>query len=342
MVPTFANDFFFWDKVGPLTDTNFPASVTAPDYLNFTQAPNSMVVTMAGTDPKIWALDTSAGLKSFVDILTVAVPELVGPVDKFENQINVETGKANNIVFQWKAVAGTPFPGTTYKLEIALDSAFLQPVYPAFGAAAIGDVMAIVGETGTTTFPFQADTTYYWRVKIVAPVASNYSKVRSFKIAPLAPLKINSPASGAQGVSVLPTFVWSPVTGATEYQIIVSDRENFDIITFSHNTNQAVYAVTEDEQLAYNTVYYWRVRASKPDTAVTQYQTGIFTTEQKAVPTKEPITITQPGPTTITVSVPPPQEVIPAYLLWIIIGIGAILVIALIVLIVRTQGPEGL
>jgi hypothetical protein len=138
-------------------------------------------------------------------------------------------------------------------------------------------------------------------------------------------------------VSVLPTFVWSPVTGATEYQIIVSDRENFDIITFSHNTNQAVYAVTEDEQLAYNTVYYWRVRASKPDTAVTQYQTGIFTTEQKAVPTKEPITITQPGPTTITVSVPPPQEVIPAYLLWIIIGIGAILVIALIVLIVRTR-----
>jgi len=347
LVPGIASSIIFWSSIDA-TDITFPWSAAVPLTLSFQAKPNSFIA-MLGADknPKLIGLNTNGwiagpipitGIESFVDILTTAVPDLVGPVDKFENAINIETGKANNIVFLWKAVDGTPIT-TGYKLEIALDSAFTQVVYPPSPLTpSIVGTTAIIGESGNTgTFPYQADTTYYWRVKIVSPLNSNYSKVRSFKIGALAPLKINSPASGAQGVSVLPTFVWSPVTGATEYQIIVSDRENFDIITFSHNTNQAVYAVTEDEQLAYNTVYYWRVRASKPDTAVTQYQTGIFTTEQKAVPTKEPITITQPGPTTITVSVPPPQEVIPAYLLWIIIGIGAILVIALIVLIVRTR-----
>jgi hypothetical protein len=289
--------------------------------------------------------------------LVKASPTATLPVDKFDVELNVETGRTNAIVFQWTPPASLPVD-TTYNLEIALDKDFTQIVYgnpEIAGYAKIKGPMAIIGESqdGDFYFPFQANTNYWWRVRVNdlddvdesllgggqldLHYWSAFSATRTFKTGALAPLKISSPASGAQGVSVLPTFVWTPVVGATEYQIIVSDRENFDIITFSHNTSQAVYAVTEDEQLAFNTVYYWRVRASKPDTAVTQYQTGIFTTEQKAVPTKEPITITQPGPTTITVSVPPPQEVIPAYLLWIIIGIGAILVIALIVLIVRTR-----
>ena len=132
--------------------------------------------------------------------------------------------------------------------------------------------------------------------------------------------------------------MWAPVTGATTYEIVVSDDPTFKIITFSRTTDKAMFAA--DEQLAYGTNYYWRVRASAPTTAVTPFVTGIFTTEAKPVPPTTPappITITTQPPATITVEVPPAVEAIPAFLLWIIILIGAILVIALIVLIVRTR-----
>ena len=160
-----------------------------------------------------------------------------------------------------------------------------------------------------------------------------------FKIGPLAAFQLDAPMSGATGVSVMPTFVWTPVQDATTYEIVVSDDPTFKIITFSRTTDKPLFA--SDEALAYDTVYYWRVRASAPATSVTQFVNGIFTTEMRPVTTQPtstqpPVTITQTN-TTLTVSVPPTTEAIPAYLLWIIIGIGAILVIALIVLIVRTR-----
>lgn len=70
------------------------------------------------------------------------------------------------------------------------------------------------------------------------------------------------------------------------------------------------------------------------------YATGIFTTEAAPTTTSQAITITtvtQPTPT-FTVTIPQSTSpVIPTYILWIIVGVGAILVIALIVLIVRTR-----
>ena len=88
------------------------------------------------------------------------------------------------------------------------------------------------------------------------------------------------------------------VTGATNYEVFVSDDPTFAVITFSANSDQAVYSSTET--LAYSTTYYWRVRASAPAGAVTPFVYGIFTTEAKPATATPPITVTQPGPTTIT------------------------------------------
>ena len=80
-------------------------------------------------------------------------------------------------------------------MQISLDSAFTQVV------ATIADyngVLAIVGPTGAAAvFPFQADTTYYWRVRASLPVDGPYSATRSFKIDALKPLALSAPASGA-------------------------------------------------------------------------------------------------------------------------------------------------
>jgi len=281
---------------------------------------------------KLWALSSDNGIYVFTEVLAAAGPNPLLPVDKFLDQINIETGKADAIVFQWDAVPNsTAIAGLTYNLCIYLDAACTQKVWDITTANALN----VIGPTGG--YDFQANTLYFWKVRVGGPVDSPWSAVRGIKIDMLSPIKITSPLSGASDVPVLPTLVWTAVRDATQYQLAVATDKDFQNVLFSRNATTPLYAFAEAEKLEYNTVYFWRVKASNPDVAETAYVFGIFTTEQKPTTPAPPITITQPAPTTITVSVPPQQEVIPAYLLWIIIGIGAILVIALIVLIVRTR-----
>jgi hypothetical protein len=276
---------------------------------------------------------------SFTEIFAAAGPKFSLPAAGALIPINVETGKANEVVFQWTAITGSP-TGTLYQLQVAFDSAFTQVVGD-YDAST--NVLVIVGPNSVTyNQQFLADTNYYARVRVkgtsTSTIDTPWSASVNFKIDALAPIKVASPASGASNVPVKPTFVWAPVTGATTYEIVVSDDPTFKIITFSRTTDKAMFAA--DEQLSYGTVYYWRVRASAPTASITPFVTGIFTTEAKPVPPTSaapPITITTQPPATITVEVPAPVEAVPAALLYVIIVIGAILVIALIVLIVRTR-----
>jgi len=350
---------------------NYDLVFTIPSVGGTAQA---LAVTVgADKNPKLWVLSASqqssypagfstgmsaasrTALESWTDVLVTGSPALSAPAERATIQINTASGNANNVVLMWNAVAGAPATAT-YQVQVALDSAFTQavsftntvaanplavpPVVGFDASKGIATNLLIVGPTGTATFPFQANTSYYWRVRVDSPVYSAWSSGRSFVIAALQPIAIQSPANGANNIPVTPTFVWNPVVGATTYELVVSDDPTFKIITFSRTSTQPVFAT--DEALAYGTVYYWRVRASAPAAAVTDWVTGVFTTVGKPVATTPAstgpvITITQPAPTTITVEVPPTVSAIPAYLLWIIIGIGAILVIALIVLIVRTR-----
>jgi photosystem II stability/assembly factor-like uncharacterized protein len=279
---------------------------------------------------------------SLTDIFAGASPALTAPANGYIDPINSQTGFANNVVFQWAPITNSDPVGTTYNLQISLDSAFTQVVYGGPGFTAISGTLAILGANQPTTatgyFPFQSDTTYYWRVRTVSVYDSQYSKGQNFKIETLSPIDLISPSTGTSGVSISPTFAWSEAQGATGYVIEVADSSNFAIITYSHTTTDAVYASTEE--LDYSTVYYWRVRPTGTayPTASTPFVTGIFTTAAKPTTpvTAPPITITNTT-STFTVQVPPTTNVIPTYLLWIIIGIGAILVITLIVLIVRTR-----
>jgi hypothetical protein len=308
---------------------------------NLGMAPKALAV---GTGGLLRAANSEDGsIWSYTEVMAAAGPTLTLPAANAIVDVNPGTGNANNVVVQWTAIPNSPPTGVTYNLQLALDSNFTQIVLGGAGQPgnALSGTLAIVGPTGAIPFAFQADTTYYARVRVDGLTSgafdSPWAATRTFKIGSLRPLNLQGPANGAASVSVNPTFVWSPVTGATTYELVVSDDPTFAIITFSRTTSQPVFA--SDEQLAYDTVYYWRVRASAPATAVTPFATGIFTTEVRPpTPTTPPppVTVTQ---TSVTVTVPaaPEVEVIPSYLLWIIIGIGAILVIALIVLIVRTR-----
>ena len=155
-----------------------------------------------------------------------------------------------------------------------------------------------------------------------------------------------TPAFGATDVSIRPNFVWPAVAGATGYEFVLAEDlgmdDPFAIIDYSASTTQPGHTARED--LKYSTTYNWRVRAVR-DSEKGPWATSFFTTEAAPEPEPEPeppVVIEQKEvpPPEITLEIPPspaPVQVIPDYLLWVVVGVGAVLVIAVIVLIVRTR-----
>ncbi|MBN2075994.1 MAG: hypothetical protein JW762_10630 [Dehalococcoidales bacterium] len=159
-----------------------------------------------------------------------------------------------------------------------------------------------------------------------------------------------SPTIGSYDVATEPMFTWNGVLGSIRYEIALSEDPTFTIIEWSYNVDQTFYKV--DEPLRYDTTYYWRVRGVLGEpyqqggqwlTPATPWTTGIFTTASEPAPPPDPIVV-QPTKPEVNVEIPPTkitiepaEQAIPNYMLWIIVVVGALLIIALIVLIVRTR-----
>jgi len=204
-------------------------------------------------------------------------------------------------------------------------------------------------------------STYYWRVRATsveisaAPtklVYSRWSTIRSFITALVQPnvVTVQDPTQGATDVPIDTTFTWpsSVASGTVTYEFVIAEElgnaDKFAIIDDSATTTTNAYKLRE--ALKYDTQYWWRVRAVSASSK-SDWTTSFFTTakEPAAVATSTApavtqtiIVPTQPAVTPIVTVIPAEtKEVIPTYLLWAIIAVGAILVIAVIVLIVRTR-----
>jgi hypothetical protein len=196
------------------------------------------------------------------------------------------------------------------------------------GASGTGDyVWVTIKATGTTPVTGDLDGTPF--VLVGAPAA-----------AALGTPTILAPEAGATNVPLKPVFQWTAVTDAKTYDLQVSDnyafrgKERTDPPMIDRGIlSETVYAL--DAELEYATNYYWRVRASTTTTKVQgeagEWAVGVFST----MPAPAPIPET-PEPTPPVILPAPVAATTPAYV-WAIIGVGAILVIAVIVLIVRTR-----
>jgi len=165
--------------------------------------------------------------------------------------------------------------------------------------------------------------------------------------APPAAPAVLTPAFGADEVDTKPTFTWTASAGATTYEFVLAEEigqdDKFAIIDYSATTE--THGHVAREELKYETTYNWRVRAVS-DIGKSAWTTAFFTTEPEPEPAPEPtppVVIEerppQPAPE-IILEIPPteaPVQVIPDYLLWTVVGVGGVLVIAVIVLIVRTR-----
>lgn len=177
---------------------------------------------------------------------------------------------------------------------------------------------------GPPDSPLEPGTTYYWKVRVFfdSPEWSKWSELWTFKTS-INATEFCSPVCGEEDISLTPNFSWLAVPGATGYEIEVATDELFStIIAEGTPTINAWDGVPE---LEYGTTYYWRVRAVK-DGVTSVWTNCLFSTMD------EPIV-----PTTTTTTLEVTQEEITPMWIWVIIGIGAALVIAVIVLIVTTR-----
>jgi len=266
----------------------------------------------------------------FTDTLNVGVPLAVPTADETGVGLLPEGFVYPEVTLFWQEMAGA----TSYQYQVAIDASFKTKIASEFTTS-----------LATPPLKLNPNTTYYWRVRVAdegsilgAPLISPWSEVRKFKTAigaSMARPKLEAPWPGEPDVALSPTFEWSGIEWAEvyEYELAVDPTTtaggyfSTPLVALVGTDSLVSTAWKCDATLDYTTRYYWHVKAIGVDTDTPWSDVGTFTTMSKAPPPVEP------GGDIV---IPPVQQITPAWI-WAIVIIGAILVIAVIVLIVTTR-----
>jgi len=282
----------------------------------------------------------ATGVFYFDDAVALGGPALIGPAEG--NRIDIVsplTGAVANVNFTWSRMS----LATSYTLFIALDAGFTELVVaPVAVPSTLGTVSSIQG--GGTFLP---GTTYYWRVAVTTPISSAFSETRSFVVQPTAASvpSVASPENGGTIDSTSPAFSWTPAAGATLYQFQLSTTPDFATTLVDEQLASA--GIAPAVALDRGTTYFWRVKALQPVDGDWSTVANFMVAMAAPAPTPPvvietvppPVIEIPPAPPATVVEIPPAppvEKIAPAYI-WAIIIIGAVLVIAVIVLVVRTR-----
>jgi hypothetical protein len=171
---------------------------------------------------------------------------------------------------------------------------------------------------------------YFWRVQVRECatdqiIRSPWSEVRSFTIKAGLPvradyygLKLLSPDNGCIGCPVQPaSFSWSPFKETTKYKfVLATDAAMTSVVA---EAEVPTTAFEYDGTLDYSTNYFWRVMSLEP--APSDWS-ATFSFQTESAP---------PPPAA-------PEEAPPTPLwVWVVIAIGALLIIVTLVLIFKTR-----
>jgi photosystem II stability/assembly factor-like uncharacterized protein len=335
----------FWGTSYAETNTPFLGFARTMTYNN---SPTALkVCDGAPGSIMLYAIDTatvlfgapSPGVFYFDDAIILGGPTLIGPADGARIDIVAPlTGAVSNVNFTWSRMS----KATGYFLFIALDSGFTQLIGAPIPVPSTLDPVSSI-QLGAIFLP---GTSYYWRVSASTPISSGFSETRHFVVQPTAASvpSVSSPENGGSIDTTSPAFSWTPAAGATMYRFQLSVDPAFT--TTLADTELATTGIAPAVTLERGKAYFWRVKAISPVegdwSAVANFMVA-----QLPAPAGPPVVVeTTPAPQ-INIPAPeavpdivlqPPAEetIAPAYI-WAIIIIGAVLVIAVIVLIVRTR-----
>jgi len=306
-------------------------------------------------------------MKSYSEYLIGATmaPKPTYPINDAIIGVNSIAGGVNAFNFMWTAPAGLSAAGYRFDVAVFMDELGVVPVIatPAPTPAALFTVFdsgtgainsTIVGGAGVP-FIGVPGTTYYWRVRVAAgfPLQSAWSAMQKFSIQQLASIvpSLGAPANGGEINTTNPSFSWSPISGVTSYDFMLDTGTSFAAPLYHATAFGGGLDLPVSIQLEAGRTYFWRVRTLTPN--IGEWSTiGNFTvaSEEIAEPTTTISTVITTNVTNTTITIPQPtttiltlpqttqtvNEVNPTYI-WAIIIIGAVLVLAVIVLIVRTR-----
>jgi hypothetical protein len=279
----------------------------------------------------LFAIDNSDGatlnrIYTYTDTLSAVSPEMVSPLPDAVSPI------PGGVALSWGHVTGA----TSYDYAVGTRSDFI--------GATVTNVFAPIVNANVANLA--NGVTYYWRVRVNTPVLGPYSEGRAFgtqlgAAGTISPV-LRQPGEWAgttTDVSLTPLFNWSDIAGAVGYRVQVATDAAFSNILIDKVLGN-VTSLQSEEELAYSTTYFWRVKAVGVGTSTDWSEAVGFTTMAKPVEPPPPVVV-QETPD-IVVDIPPtpeppaPVEVTPAWI-YAVIAVGAVLVIVVIVLIVRTR-----
>ncbi len=328
--------FFFWR-------TRFSGD---PATADFALTPSALKTSKnADGSIRLMSVDQDANsVYYFDDTVALVGPKLNSPKDKMLVQILSQiAGNAQPVTFTWDRLSKS----TGYQVWIGLDPMFTSSVAGSPFAAGVG--APVDSFTWAAAVP---GNTYYWKIVAVAPMTSASSETRSFVVQPTAASvpTIASPENGSTVTTTKPAFSWSPVSGATMYEFQLSEGTAFAAPVYATQVANAGVQLPLNVTLEQGKTYFWRVRAFLPvpgDWSTIANITIAMPAPPAPAPTPPVVVQQMPAPIINIPAAPPAQQIVippapaekvinPTYI-WAIIIIGAVLVIAVIVLIVRTR-----
>ncbi len=195
------------------------------------------------SSPVITMQDNASILAVFVPNTRFA-PVLTAPA-------NNSFGVGTNPTFTWQAGDGA----VSYTLQVARDLSMNDLVYNQGGITTLSQQVS----------GLDINLTYYWWVKATnATGQEDYSEIWRFAPAELGAIGVPSlltPANNSTNISLRPTLSWQAAPNAENYEIQLSRNQDFtELVTSGTGISTTSFQTI---QLINNTVYFWRVRATR-------------------------------------------------------------------------------
>jgi photosystem II stability/assembly factor-like uncharacterized protein len=286
---------------------------------------------------QLWSIDVhNMKLMTYYDTLTSPIVP-IAPENGSTGIGSLLNHSIKDITINWETMEDV----TNYEWQCSYDTDFSSIPDGLSGTTSTSSVRLSVLESATT---------YYWRVRACSPVFSPWSDKWSFTTTmdtETVNLILESPPPGATGVSIIPVFQWTAVLGAEAYELLVATDADFNhpVIVKINEYALKTNAWNCDINLEYNTVYYWKIRATTASTSSAWSSVGIFTTEAFPSETLTTTTIqselltvqssasidppTSPTPSTIATLLD-----IPAWMFYLFGGLFAIVILSLLIVLI--------
>ena len=330
------------DAVGDINWTVADSPPPAVNVANFTAVGN-----------KLYGASAAADLYAYDDWLATSAPVITSPPDGYAVAIDPVTGRGVLIYLTWDAMGSST--GLVDTVDVSIWETALgegAATVDITNVLAMGTAPSVSLAAGVTAnniiFTLLANTQYTWKARgsdqvsndgLDSPWSDEYTlsvqaggAVVETQYGP----QLQGPIHGATSVSVNPGFSWAPIFGATLYEFILALDAGLTLTV----EDTPAYVSTPSFQvpvgtLEYDTTYFWGVKATEP--VESAQSVGTFQTMSIDVFTCPFCgdTFTTAGALDSHIAAVHPAGT-PAYM-WAIIVIGAVLMIAVIMLIMKTR-----